>query len=74
MKSAQKLSRSAKDALERAQDNNTTALLSQVHMLGMMVLKLEARVELRDAKLLSLKRRLRTSGDGGSVACSVGKW
>ena len=54
-----KLSGSAEIALERAQSANTDALMSQVHMLKITKLKLEAKVELRETKMRSLRRRLR---------------
>lgn len=54
-----KLSTAAENALERAQAAKTCALISQVHMLEISVLKHEARVEHREVKLRSLRRRLR---------------
>ena len=54
-----KLSRSAETALERYESSNTRALMSHVELLKVSVLKHEARVEVREAKLRSLRRRLR---------------
>jgi hypothetical protein len=54
-----RLSKVAENALEKYESATTKALLCKVHMLEVCVLKQEARVELREAKLRCLRRRLR---------------
>ena len=53
------LSLQAQNALERYTSAHTNALLSQVQLLKISVAKHEARVLVREAKLRSLRRRLR---------------
>ena len=54
-----KLSAQGLKALERCEDMRTAALLSHVHLLEISVAKQEARVMVKEAKLRSLRRRLR---------------
>ena len=54
-----KLSAQAHKALERYESLNTAALCSHVHLLKVSVAKQEARVLVREAKMCSLRRRLR---------------